>query len=92
MNTPSCPPCHGECNHGRTCPAEMHPAYEHWEKWFPTHGIVPLRKFQVKPSRFIFSRTRNGKAYRAGYDAAMADTKKIVKDGEEWKLWGNDQA
>jgi LPS sulfotransferase NodH len=80
----TCPPCHGECNQGRACPAETHPAYEHWQKWFPKQGI--------QPSRFIFSRTSHGKAYRAGYDAGMEDAKKVVKDGEEWKLWDTDQA
>ena len=86
MNSPSCPPCHGECNQGRTCPAEMHPAYDAWAKWYEE------LKIDIKANKFMFSRSFYGRAFRAGYDAAMADTKKIVKDGEEWKLWGNDQA
>ena len=84
MNHSKCPPCHNECDKGRPCPAETHPAYEHWEKWFPKHGI--------EPSRFIFSRSSHGKAYRAGYDAGINDAKKVVRDGEEWKLWDTDQA
>lgn len=79
-----CPPCHGQCDQGRPCPAEHHPAYETYEKWFPDHGI--------KPSRFMFSRSSHGKAYRAGWDAALEHAKQIVKGGEEWKLLDNDQA
>lgn len=40
----------------------------------------------------MFSRSSHGKAYRAGWDAALEHAKQIVKGGEEWKLWDNDQA
>ncbi len=40
----------------------------------------------------MFSRSSHGKAYRAGYDAGINDAKKVVRDGEEWKLWDTDQA
>ena len=86
MNRFSCPPCHGECNQGRTCPAENHPAYETWKKW---HESIST---DIKASKFMFSRSSHGKAYRAGYDAGIEDAKKIVKGGEEWKLLDNDQA
>ena len=86
MNRPSCPPCHGDCHQGRTCPAENHPAYETWKKWYETITN------DIKASRFMFSRSSHGKAYRAGYDAGIEEAKKVVKGGEEWKLWDTDQA
>ena len=57
-----------------------------WAKWYEE------LKIDIKANKFMFSRSSYGRAFRAGYDAAMSDAKKIVKDGEEWKLWGNDQA
>ena len=82
----SCPPCHGECNQGITCPAEIHPAYDAWAKWYEE------LKIDIKATRFMLSRSSYGRAFRAGYDAGMEDAKKVVKSGEEWKLWDNDQA
>ena len=86
MNSLSCPPCTGECNQGRVCPARISPAFSSWVKW------RKRKKETISVSYLHFLMSISGRSYRAGYDAAMADTKKIVKDGEEWKLWGNDQA
>ena len=30
--------------------------------------------------------------WQSGYDAGIEDAKKVVRDGEEWKLWDTDQA
>ena len=75
----TCPPCHNECNQGRSCPAEFHPAYESWVNWF--------LKLQtgIKATRFMFAKSANGRAYRAGWDAAHK------KPNESWKD-NNDQA
>jgi len=75
----TCPPCHNECNQGRSCPAEFHPAYESWEKWF-----LKL-KTGLKATRFMFAKSANGRAYRAGWDDAHK------KPNESWKD-NNDQA
>jgi len=73
-----CPPCHGECNQGRSCPAENHPAYESWMAWAKNVG--------VSLNRFVFTRSSHGQAFRAGWDAKG-------KTGEdEWKKHTNDQA
>lgn len=75
----TCPPCHGECDQGRSCPAEFHPAYESWVNWF-----LKL-KTDIKATRFMFAKSANGRAYRAGWDAAHK------KSNESWKD-NNDQA
>lgn len=82
----TCPPCHGDCNQGRACPAESHPAYDAWANYYKSLQI------DIKATKFMFARSSHGRAYRAGYDAGMDDAKKVVKSGEEWKLWDNDQA
>lgn len=80
----TCPPCHGDCNQGRTCPAESHPAYEAWADYYKSLQI------DIKATRFMFSRSSHGRAYRAGYDAGFQAAKK--PSGNEWKLLDNDQA
>ncbi len=72
----SCPPCHGECNQGRTCPAESHPAYESWVNWF-----LQL-KTDIKATRYMFAKSANGRAYRAGWDAAN-NRPQVNKDTHE---------
>lgn len=75
----TCPPCHNECNQGRSCPAEFHPAYESWVNWF-----LKL-KTDIKATRFMFAKSANGRAYRAGWEDAHK------KPNESWKD-NNDQA
>lgn len=78
----TCPPCHGFCDQGRTCPAEFHPAYDSWKAWFVTI------KTGIEANRFMFVKSSHGKAYRAGWDAATNHQ----KDNDSWKTFTNDQA
>ena len=50
----SCPPCHGECNYGKLCPAESHPAYDAWADYYKSLQI------DIKATRFMFARSWDG--------------------------------
>lgn len=80
----NCPPCHGECDKGKPCPAEFHPGYESWSEYYKS------LKIDIQASRFMYARSSYGRAYRAGYDAGFKAAKKSISD--DWKLLDNDQA
>ncbi len=76
----TCPPCHGECNQGRSCPAEFHPAYESWANW------VFAMQSGIEATKLVFAKSVSGKTFRAGWDAARRPPP------DEWKKQNNDQA
>ena len=83
----TCPPCHGDCNRGKPCPAEGHIAFDSWVQW-AKQSVGEGYSF----TRMTFTRSSHGQAFRAGWEAGYAHAKKFVQGGEEWKLLDNDQA